>query len=126
MALINKLDNSASITYDGNTIDSNSVSTLLLLPPAVVKVVDKVIASIGETLTYTVTVTNVALGPLTDIPFTDTIPNGATYVSDSFKVNGAAVTPILTGNTLTYTIPNIAALGIASIQFQVEVVGGTI
>ena len=69
--------------------------------------------------------TNVGLNALTNLPFTDTIPAGATFVAGSFTVNGAAATPTVTSNTLTYTIPNIASLGTASIQFQVKVVGGT-
>ena len=125
MALINKLDNTASVTYGGNPINSNTVSTVLLLAPTLLKAVDKLTASIGDTLTYTVTVTNVGLNALTNLPFTDTIPAGATFVAGSFTVNGAAATPTVTSNTLTYTIPNIASLGTASIQLQVKVVGGT-
>ena len=116
MALINKLDNTASVTYGGNPINSNTVSTVLLLAPTLLKAVDKLTASIGDTLTYTVTVTNVGLNALTNLPFTDTIPAGATFVAGSFTVNGAAATPTVTSNTLTYTIPNIASLGTASIQ----------
>ena len=92
MALINKLDNQASVTYGGNPIQSNTVSTVLLLAPTLLKAVDKLTASIGETLTYTVTITNAGLSPLTD---------------------------------LTYTIPTIAALGTAAVQFQVKVEGGS-
>ncbi len=124
MALINKVENTASITYDGNPVNSNSVQTLLLLPPTILKAVDKPLASVGQVLTYTVTVTNVALGELTNLPFTDALPEGTTYVADSFKVNGTAATPTVTGNTLTYTIPQIAALGVATLQFQVTIVGG--
>lgn len=125
MALINKLDNSATVTYGGNPINSNTVSTVLLLAPTVLKAVDKLTASIGDTLTYTITVTNVGLNPLTNLPFSDAIPAGATFVTGSFTVNGAAATPTLTNNTLTYTIPNIASLGTASIIFQAKVVGGS-
>lgn len=125
MAVINKLENSASITYGGNTITSNAVDTLLLLAPTILKAVDKLTASIGDTLTYTVTVTNVGLSAITNLPFTDVLPAGSTFVTDSFTVNGAQATPTLTTNTLTYTIPNIAALGSAAIQFQVKVVGGS-
>ena len=35
MAVINKLDNSASISYGGNTITSNTATTLLLLAPTI-------------------------------------------------------------------------------------------
>lgn len=125
MALINKLDNTASITYGGSPVNSNTVSTVLLLAPTILKAVDKLTASIGDTLTYTVTITNVGLSPLTNLPFTDTLPTGATFTSGSFTVNGTAATPTLTSNTLTYTIPTIPALGAAVLQFQVKVVGGT-
>lgn len=106
-------------------INSNTVSTVLLLAPTVLKAVDKLTASIGDTLTYTVTITNVGLSQLTNLPFTDVLPNGSTFVAGSFTVNGSAATPTLTTNTLTYTIPSIAALGTASVQFQVKVVGGS-
>lgn len=126
MALINKLDNIASVTYDGNQIDSNSVSTILLVAPTLLKAVDKLTASIGETITYTVTITNVGLSALTDLPFADNIPAGASYVTDSFTINGTAATPTVENNTLTYTVPSIAALGIATIRFQVNVIGGSV
>lgn len=126
MSLINKLDNIASVTYNGSPVNSNAATTLLLLPPTILKAVDKPVASIGETITYTVTITNVAINALTNLPFTDVVPAGATYVTDSFKVNGSAVTPTLANNTLTYTIPSIPSLGIATIVFQATIVGGQV
>lgn len=124
MAVINKLDNAASILYNGETVTSNTVSTALLLPPTVVKAVDKQTASINDTLTYTVTVTNVALGELTNLPFTDVLPEGSSYVEDSFTENGTKATPTLNGSTLSYTIPTIAGgTGISVLQFQVKVEG---
>ncbi len=126
MAIINRIENTASVTFDGAPVNSNSVETLLLLAPTVLKVVDKLTASLGEALTYTVTVTNVGLTEIIDLPFTDILPAGTIYVEDSFTVNSSAATPDLTGNTLTYTVPSIAALGTAVIGFQVEVVGGDI
>lgn len=125
MALINKLDNTASVTYNGNPVNSNTVSTALLLAPTLVKAVDKLTANVGDTLTYTVTVSNVSLSAMTNLPFTDALPSGSTYVTNSFTVNGTAATPTLTSNTLTYTIPSIASLGTASLQFQVKIVGGS-
>lgn len=126
MAVINKLENIASITYGGATINSNPVDTLLLLAPTIVKAVDKLTASVGDTLTYTVTITNVSLSAVSNLPFTDVLPAGTVFVSGSFTANGAAVTPMLTANTLTYTIPSIAALGTAVLQFQVKIEGGTV
>lgn len=126
MAIINKLENISSITYGGNTIKSNAVETLLLLAPTVVKAVDKLTAGIGDTLTYTVTITNIGLSAITNLPFTDILPTGCTFVNGSFTDNGSAATPTLTSNTLTYTIPKISALGTEILQFQVKVVGGTV
>ncbi len=125
LAIINTLSNTASITYGGNTITSTPAVTALLLAPTIVKLVDKATASIGDTLTYTVTVTNLATTAITSLPFSDTVPAGATYVSGSFKVNGTAATPTVTGSTLTYTIPTVPALGTAIVVFQATVVGGS-
>lgn len=125
MAIINTLSNTASVTYGGNTITSLPAVTALLLAPTIVKVVDKATASIGDTLTYTITVTNLATTAITNLPLSDTVPAGASYVASSFKVNGASATPTVTGTTLTYTIPSIPALGAATIIFQATVVGGT-
>lgn len=124
MALINKVSNTASITYDGKTINSNKVDTLLLLAPTIVKAVDKLSAAVGSTLTYTITITNLALGAITNLPFSDSIPDGTTYVADSFTVNGTKVTPTVTSKVLTYTIPTIPSLGVSVVKFDVQVTGG--
>lgn len=126
MAIITSLSNTASIVYNGSTINSNPVSTVLLLAPTIVKAVDKPAASIGDTLTYTVTITNVGASAITSLPFTDPLPAGSSFTTGSFKVNGAAATPTLSGNTLSYTIPTIAALGSAVITFQASVIGGQV
>lgn len=126
MALINKIDNNANVTYGGNTITSNTATTLLLLAPTILKSVDKLTANIGDTLTYTITITNPSLQAITNLPFSDTISAGATYVASSFTLNGTAATPTITGSTLTYTIPSIASLASAVITFQVKVVGGSV
>lgn len=124
MSLINKIENTASINYGGNTIISLPADTLLLLAPTILKVVDKPIAAIGETLTYTITITNIALGEIKNIPFADAIPKGSTYIADSFMLNGTGVVPTITDDTLHYTIPSIGALATAVIRFQVIAVGG--
>ncbi len=126
MALINKISNVANITFGGETIYSLPADTLLILAPSIVKTVDKPIANLEDILTYTVLITNLSLSPITNLPFADPIPEGSTYVEGSFKVNGTTVVPVITGDTLTYTIPTISILGVCSIQFQVEANGGDI
>lgn len=126
MAIINKIDNTATITYGGSPVNSNTVTTALLLAPTVLKAVDKLTASIGDTLTYTITIANIATGAITNLPFSDLIPIGSTYVTDSFTVAGTSVTPTITSGTLTYTIPSVAALGSVIIVFKVKIVGGSV
>lgn len=126
MAIINKISNTSSISYGGNTIASNTVITALLLPPTILKAVDKLTANIGDLLTYTITISNLSLNSINSLPFTDVIDPGATYVPSSFKVNGAGATPTIANNTLSYTIPTIASLGSVVIVFQVTIVGGSV
>ncbi len=126
MSFINKIDNIANITFGGETIYSLPAETLLLLAPLIVKTVDKPIANLEDVLTYTITISNVSLSAITNLSFADPIPVGSTYVDGSFMVNGVTVTPVITADTLTYTIPSIAILGTCIIKFQVNVVGGTI
>lgn len=125
MAVINQLKNQANVIFNGVTVLSNLVSTALSLPPTLLKAVDKLIANIGDTLTYTVTITNLNINPINNLDFADVLPDGCTFVNGSFNVNGTVATPSVTNNTLTYVIPQIAALGTAAITFQVEVIGGT-
>lgn len=124
MALINQLSNTASVLFNGDPVNSNTVTTDLTLAPTILKAVSSLTAYLGDVLTYTVTITNVGLTEILTLPFTDILPDGSTYVVDSFELNGAPVTPTLTGNTLTYTIASIAALDIATLVYQVTVVGG--
>lgn len=124
MAIINQLANTANIIVDGETVTSNNVSTLLQLPPTILKAVDKLTAKINDTLTYTITITNVALSEVTNVLFEDTIPAGATYIVNTFKVNGVEATPIIDNQKLSYTIPTIAVAGITILTFDVTVVGG--
>lgn len=126
MSAINKLDNSSSIKYNGNTIESLPVETLLLVLPTITKTVDKRIASINDILTYTATITNVGLTTITNIPFKDVLPVGSEFITGSFKENGSQVTPELKDSTLYYIIPSISALGVVTLTFQVTVVGGSV
>lgn len=126
MALINKLENVANIIYDGETIVSNTVETLLALNPLVVKAVDLLTAKIGDLLTYTVTITNPNLTSINNVLFNDVLPEGCTYVPNSFRVDGVSVTPIISANDIEYTFAQLTTLQVAIVTFQVEVIGGDI
>lgn len=120
---INKVENQAKITYGGADILSQTTVTALLLSPTITKVVDLLVAKIGDTLTYTCVVTNVSLTSIDNVVFSDALQSNCQYVAGSFNVNGSTVSPNYdtSTNTLTYTIPTIAALGVVTIVFKVNI-----
>ncbi len=68
------------------------------------KIVDKSFATIGDTLNYTVALKNVGSSTIQNIIFSDTMPNGTSFVNGSVKINNVAfagVNPTPPGFTLT-------------------------
>lgn len=125
MAIINSLENVANALADGVTAISNTVTTLLQLPPTLLKSVDITVgAKVGDALTYTVVITNLNLSPINALTFTDPLPAGCEYVNGSFKLNSAthAATYNSETNTLTANLSSLAALGVATVTFQVTIV----
>lgn len=120
---INQLLNTASVIFNEESISSNTVTTNLLLAPVLTKSVDKSSAYIGDTLTYTVLIENMSLAEITSLQFTDVLPDGSEYVADSFTLNSASATPVLTGNTLTFTVDTLTASGSVTLSYQVLVTG---
>lgn len=121
MAIITKLDNVASIIQDGVTTTSNTVSTIILLEPTIVKTVDKNFANRGEIVEYSITITNISLQDMTFLEFSDVLPEGCTYIADSFAIDGLPQTPTITGNTITHTIDAIGSESAITITFRVTV-----
>ncbi len=75
-----------NFSEDTNTVTLDAVTTNL----TVAKSVDKTYALSGDTLTYTIVVTNDGTIDATDITFTDVLPTGSTFVAGSVTVNGTA------------------------------------
>ena len=73
---INRIENTAQIISDCLVIDSNTVETIVRIPPTIYKEVDKCEACVGDILTYTITIRNNSLCPLKNIVFNDRIPYG--------------------------------------------------
>ena len=48
-------------------------------------------ATIGDILTYTITLENTGNIQATNLTFSDTIPEGTTFVDNSFTLNGTAI-----------------------------------
>ncbi|MGH0595457.1 beta strand repeat-containing protein, partial [Bacillus pretiosus] len=74
-------------------------------------------ATTGDILTYTITLENTGNIPATNLIFSDTLPEGTTFVDNSFTLNG---TTILGANpNVGVTLPNLAANATHLIAFQV-------
>ena len=84
----------------------------------------------GDTLRYTITVTNTGATPATGVVITDPIPANTTYVAGSPRLNGAVAGTSYTPFTLTAdygsTYGNLAVGATATLTFDVTVNAGTL
>ncbi|CEH32906.1 DUF7507 domain-containing protein [Romboutsia lituseburensis] len=102
------------------TSTSNTVTTVINSYSATLtKSVDKMYATIGDVLHYTVTATNTGTIPLTNVNFKDIIQNGATFVSGSVVVDGTSY-PNYNPNT-GFTISNVLPGGNVVVMFSATV-----
>lgn len=99
--------NSISLNYGSSNSPSNSNVCTSLLPVSFSKKVDKLTAQVGDTLTYTINFGNGSTIALTGAQIVDTLPTGVTFQSAS--LNGAPITPTLSGQTLTFNVSTVGA-----------------
>ncbi|MGH0430098.1 DUF7507 domain-containing protein [Bacillus hominis] len=83
------------------------------------KQVDKAFSSIGDTLTYTVTLTNNGNSFAQNVIFTDTVPSGTTFIANTFSINGIPQSGANPTNGVN--IGPITAGAIVNVSFQVNV-----
>lgn len=121
--------NSATLNYDFLTFDNttlhNSISTnntiyfnSIIIIPNMIKVADTKIASIGDTVNYTITIeNNDNLTPIINTVLTDTLPDGLSFKLGSLKINntannGSPITGVSIGdiNPNTTTTINFSAI----------------
>ncbi|ETT52803.1 DUF7507 domain-containing protein [Paenibacillus sp. FSL H7-689] len=80
---------------DGRTLTGSATSNTLTFPVsspnvAVVKSTASTAATVGDTVSYSILVTNSGIAPVNNIQFSDPIPAGASFVTGSVTVNGVA------------------------------------
>jgi uncharacterized repeat protein (TIGR01451 family)/fimbrial isopeptide formation D2 family protein len=94
------LHNSAAFSWAGGAIDPVSAEELVVMEPAVTvgKSADDSSADAGDTITYTITITNVDLPNVAnafEVAWADSVPVGETYVPGSLHLaSGLPVTTI--------------------------------
>ncbi|MDG2784319.1 DUF11 domain-containing protein, partial [Vibrio parahaemolyticus] len=125
---VNPISNIARIDYTfiadptapiiSRTITSNPAFTQISDANVLsLKAVNVQQATTGDILTYTITLENTGNIPATNLIFSDTLPEGTTFVDNSFTLNG---TTILGANpNVGVTLPNLAANATHLIAFQV-------
>ncbi|WP_033688467.1 beta strand repeat-containing protein, partial [Bacillus cereus] len=126
----NPIANSATASYTFNadpnvpivsrTVTSNTVFTTINTATILsLKQVDKSFSRIGDTLTYTVALTNNGNSSAQNVIFTDTIPSGTAFIADTFSINGIPQSGANPVNGVN--IGSITAGTTATVSFQVTV-----
>src|SRR5680860_763733 len=102
------------LSFDSNPVDVQIENAVL----TAVKSVDKAFAEVGDTLTYTVVVTNTGTIVANNVVFMDNPPNGTSFVPGSVTVNGL---PVPGDPSLGIPLGNIPPGGAVTVTFQVHV-----
>lgn len=110
---------------DGRTLNGTVQSNTVVIPVSspdvtVVKSSNAIDAVVGDTITYTILVTNNGIAPVNNVTLVDPIPAGTTFVANSVFVNGVQ-RPTDNPNT-GIQIGTIGVGSSATVTFQVLVV----
>ncbi len=87
------IENQASLTYTNSDTELSNVTAETLVAPALVvdKTANAWMVEAGDTLTYTISVQNVGNGVANNVVISDVIPNNMSYIANSAKLNGIAI-----------------------------------
>lgn len=124
-----QLANQATASYsfsppDGRTLTGSVLSNTVVIPVSspnvtAVKSTDAIDAVSGDTITYTIVVTNNGISPVNSVTVVDPVPAGVTFIAGSVSVNGV---PAPTANPNSgINVGTIAAGASSIVQFQVLV-----
>ena len=129
----NPILNTASVSFrvgTSNATQNTNETEVLVVEPDIsaVKSVDKALAQVGDTLTYTTRITNTGNVPLQNIIFNDPPPANTTFIPNTVIIDGnpyAGVTPTVPIDFLAVPVfPNIFPLAPGSfvdISYQVTI-----
>ncbi|HDR8192883.1 TPA: DUF11 domain-containing protein [Bacillus thuringiensis] len=124
------LTNNALVNYEytvnpnqspavGSTITNTTVTPIIDATLSINKTVNSTFATIGDTLTFTSTITNSGNTTANNVIFTDVIPNGTTFIPNSFTVNGTTIPNANPQNGIN--ISNINSNTSVILSFQVNI-----
>ncbi|MFB9754621.1 isopeptide-forming domain-containing fimbrial protein [Paenibacillus hodogayensis] len=141
--------NQASAAYtftlpDGRTLNGSVVSNIVTIPVsspniAVIKSTATQVVAVGETVTYSINITNNGLTTLTNVLFSDPIPDGSTFNAGSVTVgvvprpsanpaNGIPIGTLAPGESVTVTfsvtVTSLPSTGQLSNRSQVSFTSG--
>ena len=129
---VNDIDNNTEITNqatvgEGTEPNTNEVEHLYVEPDIssvktaeILNVSGRDYALEGETIKYTITVTNNG-GLSDDVVVTDEVPEGTTFVEGSIEVNGQNRTDLGIANLNSGIQVNVPEYGTANVSFEVTV-----
>ncbi|MCL2499664.1 MAG: hypothetical protein FWE90_04915 [Defluviitaleaceae bacterium] len=102
--------------YAIDDISLNKITVPVFTP---VKSISQTVAFVGETVTYQVILKNTCTFPLTDVTFTDKLPQGVAFVPGSVTVNGLDAPTA--DPEAGFALPDIAGGEEAIVRFRVSV-----
>ncbi len=110
-----------SLNIPGNNFAIDGVKLKQVEIPEIIseKTVSTLTASIGDIVTYTVTVENTCTSPITNVVFLDSIPDGLSFVPGTVTVNG--VSDVSLNPNDGFVIPDITGGSKNVITFDAQV-----
>lgn len=145
------LVNQGTVAYsftlpDGRTLSGSVLSNTLTIPVsspnlAVLKSTATTSTTIGDTITYSVTLTNNGIATVNNVVFTDALPGGTAFVTGSVLVDGVArpgaspSTGVTIGSiapgasvtvAFTVTVTSLPATGVLNNQSSVSFTSGAL
>ncbi|MEG1703138.1 MAG: DUF3794 domain-containing protein, partial [Niameybacter sp.] len=105
----------------GTTTSNPYTLQITVVSLKLVKTADEATVSLGDTVTYTVMLTNTGEVPVSGVVFTDQLPAQMNFVEGSFTLNGQVVNNV--DLAVGIIIPSIGVGQTITLKYQAEVTG---